>query len=190
MWPGNFFLRILSTSSKVALWVLAVCRKFSLISIKIPRKKQCVVNSTVKMKALKCKPSAQFAYNYSINVLSKYSNIISHRSRPSKVDTSITDLQRSTHRSSRVDTVIINLRGSTPIIDPRRLTHRSSKADTSIIDLERSTYRSSKVDTHQSLKVVTSIFEDRRQKYCTDNPTSHRQLITKYRSNLRSTVFK
>ena len=32
------------------------------------------------MKALKCKPSTQFAYNYTINVLSKCSNIISHLS--------------------------------------------------------------------------------------------------------------
>ena len=88
------------------------------------------------MKALKCKPSAQFAYNYSINVLSKYSSIISHRS--SKVDTSTINLRRSTHRSSKVRTSIINL---------RRSTHRSSKVGTSIIDLRRSTHRSSKVNT-------------------------------------------
>ena len=71
------------------------------------------------MKALKCKPSAQFAYNYTINVLSKCSNIISHRSsvfedrhdhRSSKIGTSIVDLRKSTHRSSKVDTSIINLR--------------------------------------------------------------------------------
>ena len=62
------------------------------------------------MKALKCKPSAQFAYNYTINVSSKCSNIISHRSsvfegrqrhRSSKVGTSFIDLRKSTHRSSR-----------------------------------------------------------------------------------------
>ena len=63
----------------------------------------------VLMKALKCKPLAQFACNYSIKVLSKCSSIISHRS--SKVDTSIIegrhiDLQRSTHRTSKVDTSI------------------------------------------------------------------------------------
>ena len=33
-----------------------------------------------QMKALKCRPSAQFAYNYTINVSSKCGNIISHRS--------------------------------------------------------------------------------------------------------------
>ena len=69
------------------------------------------------MKAQKCKPSAQFAYNYiTINVLSKCSNIISHRSsafegrhndnRSSKIDTSIIHLRRlthlSTHRSSKI----------------------------------------------------------------------------------------
>ena len=71
------------------------------------------------MKALECKPSAQFAYNYSINVLSKCSNIISHRSSkvdrhtrviitstPAKVDTSIIDLRRSRHRSLKVNTSI------------------------------------------------------------------------------------
>ena len=67
-----------------------------------------------KMKALKCKHSAQFAYNYySINALSKCSNIISHRSskstpRSPKVDTSIfesrhIDLRKSTHRSSKIE---------------------------------------------------------------------------------------
>ena len=39
-----------------------------------------VVRKAKTMNALTCKPSAQFAYNYSINVLSKCSNIISHRS--------------------------------------------------------------------------------------------------------------
>ena len=58
------------------------------------------------MKALKYKPLTQFAYNYSINVLNKCSNIISHRSP--KVDTSIfesqhIDLQKSTHRSSKIE---------------------------------------------------------------------------------------
>ena len=53
------------------------------------------------MKALKCKPSVQFVHNYSINALSKYSNInftsifkgrhIDHRS--SKVNTSIFESQ-------------------------------------------------------------------------------------------------
>ena len=112
------------------------------------------------MKALKCKPSAQFAYNYSINVLSKCSNIISHQSsifesrhiyhlsskvdrQSSKVNTSIfegrhIDLRRLTHRSS--------------IFEGRHIDYRSSKVDTSIsegrhIDLRKSTHGSSKVDT-------------------------------------------
>ena len=80
--------------------------------------------------------------------------------RSSKVDTSITDLRRSTHRSSVFEGQHIHL---------RRSTHRSSKVDTLIsegrhivtsivegrhIDLRRATHRSSKVDT--------SIFESRR----------------------------
>ena len=65
------------------------------------------------MKALKCKPSAQFAYNYTINVLSKCSNIISHLSsilesrhidgRSSKVDTSIFEGRHIDHRSSKIE---------------------------------------------------------------------------------------
>ena len=115
---------------------------------------------------------------YSINVLSKYSSLISHR--PSKADTSTIDLRRSTHQS--------------PIFEGRHINHRSSKVDTSIIDLRRSTHRSPKVDTsifegrhivtsildlrraiHRSSKVATSIFEsrhideDRRQKHHTYN---------------------
>ena len=82
------------------------------------------------MKALKCKPSAQFAYNYTINVLSKCSNIISHRS-------SVFEGRHNDHRSSKVYTSIVDLRKST---------HRSSKVDTSIIDLRRSTHRSSKIE--------------------------------------------
>ena len=54
------------------------------------------------------------------------------------------DLRRSTHRSSKVDTVIF---------ESRHIDRRSSKVDTSIINLRKSTYRSSKVDT--------SIFESR-----------------------------
>ena len=87
-----------------------------------------------------------FAYNYTINVLSKCSNIISHRS-------SVFEGRHIDHPSSKVDT---------SIIDPRRSTHRSV-----IVDLRKSIHRSSKVDT--------SIFEDRRWKHRTDNPTSHRQ---------------
>ena len=69
---------------------------------------------------------------YSINVLSKYSSLISHRPlifegrhidhRSSKIDISITDLRRSTRRSSIIEGQHIDL---------RRSTHRSSKVDTS-----------------------------------------------------------
>ena len=100
-----------------------------------------------KMKALKCKPSVQFAYNYSINVLSKCSNLISHRS--SKV------------RSSKL---------GTSIFEGRHIDHRSSKADTSTsegrhTDLRRSTHRFSIVDT--------STFEDRRRKHRTDSSSTN-----------------
>ena len=94
------------------------------------------------MKALKCKPSAQFAYNYTIimiNVLSRCSNIISHRSSvfegryidhpSSKVDTSIIDPLWSTHRSSIFESRHFDL---------RRLTHRSSIFEGRHIDLRRS----------------------------------------------------
>ena len=84
------------------------------------------------MKALKCKPSAQFAYNYTINVLSKCSNIISHRSSVFKVDTTAIDLRRSAHRSS--------------IFEGQHIYHRSSKVDTSIVDLQKSKHRSSKIE--------------------------------------------
>ena len=116
----------------------------------------------ILMKALKCKPSAQFAYSYSINILSKYSSLIEQRPsmfegrhidyRSSKVDTSIIGLRRSTHPSPKVNTSIfesrhIDLRRSTHRdIALRRATHRSSKVDTSIIDLRKSTHRSSKIE--------------------------------------------
>ena len=87
----------------------------------------------------------------------------------SKVDTSITDLRRSTHRSSVFEGQHIHLRRSTHRsskvdtsisegrhivtsifegrhIDLRRATHQSSKIDTSIIDLRKSTHRSSKIE--------------------------------------------
>ena len=109
------------------------------------------------MKVLKCKPSAQFAYNYTINVLSKCSNIISHRSSVFEVDTTAIDLRRSAHRSS--------------IFEGRDIYHRSSKVDTSIVvDLRKSTHRSSKVDT--------SIFEDRRRKHRTDIPTIRHRILS------------
>ena len=142
------------------------------------------------MKALKCKPSAKFAYSYSINILSKYSSLISHRPsmfegrhidyRSSKVDTSITDLRSSTHRSSVFEGQHIHL---------RRSTHRSSKVDTSIsegrhivtsifegrhIDLRKSTHRS-------------SIFESRRIDLRRSKAeTSHLQFVIEYCPQLRS----
>ena len=117
----------------------------------------------------------------------KYSSLISHRPsmfegrhiyyRFSKVDTSIIDLRRSTHRSSVFEGQYIHL---------RRSTHRSSKVDTSIsegrhivtsifegrhIDLRRATHRYSKVDTKSTHR--SSIFEsrhiDRRRKHHTYN---------------------
>ena len=116
---------------------------------------------------------------YSINVLSKYSSLISHRPsifegrhidhRSSKIDISITDLRRSTRRSSIFEGQHIDL---------RRSTHRPSKVDTStfegrhivtsIVDLRKAIHRSSK-SPHRSSKVATSIFEDRRQKHHTYN---------------------
>ena len=91
-------------------------------------------------------PLAQFAYNYNtINVLSKCSNIISHRS-------SVFEGRHNAHRSSKVGTSIIHL---------RRSTHLSSILESRHIDR-----RSSMVDT--------SIFKDRRRKHRTNNPTSHR----------------
>ena len=106
--------------------------------------KKCFCSLQYTMEALKCKPSAQFAY-YTINVLSKCSNIISHRSL-------VFEGRHNDHRSSKVDTTTINL---------RRSTHRSSIFEGRQID-------------HRSSKVDTSIFEDRRRKHRTDNPTSHR----------------
>ena len=117
------------------------------------------------MKALKCKPSAQFAYNYTvtINVLSKCNNIISRRS-------SVVESRQNDHRSSKVGTSIIHLRRSThlsSILESRHIDRRSLKVDTSIFEGRYIDHRSSKVDT--------SIFEDRRRKHRTDNSTLHRQ---------------
>ena len=94
---------------------------------------------------------------YSINVLSKYSSLISHRPsifegrhidhRSSKIDTSITDLRRSTRRSSIFEGQHIDLRRSTH----RDIDRRSSKGDTSIfesrhIDLRVAPHRFSKIE--------------------------------------------
>ena len=83
------------------------------------------------MKALKCKPSAQlFAYKYTINVLSKCSNIISHRS-------SVFEGRRNDHRSSKVGTSIIHLRRS--ILEGRHIDPSSSIFESRYIDLRRPT---------------------------------------------------
>ena len=80
------------------------------------------------MKALKCKPSAQFAYNNTINVSSKCGNIISHRSSVFEGRHNAIDLRRSAHRS-----LIFESRH----IDLRRSTHRSSIFEGQHIDLRR-----------------------------------------------------
>ena len=103
---------------------------------------------------------------YSINVLSKYSSLISHRPsifegrhidhRSSKVNTSISDgrhidLRRSTHRSPKVDTSIFEGRHIvTSMVYLRKAIHLSSKVATSIfesrhIDLRKSPHRFSKI---------------------------------------------
>ena len=112
--------------------------------------------------------SAQFAYNYTNNVLSKCSIIISPRSP-------VFEGRHNDYRSSKVGTSIIHLRRSTYLSSILEGQH-----DTSIVDLRKSTHRSSKVDT--------SIFEDRRRKHHTYNPTSHRQFVTEYCPQRRSVV--
>ena len=97
----------------------------------------------VIMKTLKCKPSAQlFAYKYTINVLSKCSNIISHRS-------SVFEGRYNDHRSSKVGTSIIHLRRSThlsSILEGRHIDPSSSIFESRYIDLRRSTHRFSKIE--------------------------------------------
>ena len=142
-----------------------MCRPF-LITCCVLRRCEKPGSITTIMKSLKCKTSAQFAYNYSISVLSKCSKIISHRS-------SIFEGRYIDHRSSKVDTSIfksqhIDLRRSTHqslIIDLRRSTHRSSVFEGRHIHLRKSSHQSSKVDIHL-----------RRSKA----ETSHRQFVTEY----------
>ena len=93
------------------------------------------------MRALKCKPSAQlFAYKYTINVLSKCSNIISHRSSvfEGRQRPSIFEGRHIDHPSSKVDTSIIDRRSTyrSVIVDLRKSIYRSSKVDTSISKIE------------------------------------------------------
>ena len=121
------------------------------------------------MKTLKCKPSAQFAYNYTINVLSKCSNIISHRSsvfkgrhndhRPSKVGTSIIHLRRSTHLSS--------------ILKGRHIDRRSSKVVTSIFEGRHIDLRRSKAETsHRQPNIVPTF-----QQFVTENCPQRRSIV-------------
>ena len=130
--------------------------------------------NTYIMKALKCKPFAQFAYNYTINVLSKCSNIISHLL--TKVDTTTIDLRRLAHRSftfegrhmyhrfSKVGTSIVDLQKSH--IDLRRSTHRSSKVDTSIIKGQHIDLRRSKAETSHRQPNITPTFRQFVTEYC------------------------
>ena len=114
--------------------------------------------------------------------------------RSSKVDTSITDLRRSTHRSSVFEGRHINHRSSkvdTSIIGLRRSTHPSPKVDTSIfesqhIDLRRSTHRD--LDLRKSTH-LSSIFESRRIDLRRSKAeTSHLQFVVEYCPQLRSYI--
>ena len=102
---------------------------------------------------------------YSINVLSKFGSLISHRPsifegrhidhRSSKVDTSITDLRRSTRRSSISKGRHIDLRRSTH----RDIDRRSSKGATSIfesrhIDLRKSPHRFLKIEGRNITPII------------------------------------
>ena len=115
---------------------------------------------------------------YSINVLSKYSSLISHRS--SKADTSTVD-----HRSSKVNTSISE--GQHIVL--RRSTHRSPKVDTSIFDgrhiVTSIVYLRKAI--HRSSKVATSIFESRHIDFRRSKAeTSHLQFATEYCPQLPS----
>ena len=93
---------------------------------------------------------------YSINVLSKYSSLISHRPsifegrhidhQSSIFEGQHIDLRRSTHRSSKVNTSISEGRH----IDLRRSTHRdidpTSIFERRYIDLRKSPHRFSKIE--------------------------------------------
>ena len=83
------------------------------------------------------------------------------------------DLRRSAHRSSIFEGQHIYHRSSkvdTSIVDLRKSSHRSSKVDTSIIDLRRSTHRSSKIEGRNIAPTT---------QHRTDIPTiRHRKLST------------
>ena len=95
---------------------------------------------------------------YSINVLSKYSSLISHRPsifegrhidhRSSIFEGQHIDLRRSTHRFPKVDTSIFEGRHIvTSIVDLRKAIHRSSKVATSIFESRHIDFRRSKAET-------------------------------------------
>ena len=95
---------------------------------------------------------------YSINVLSKYSSLISHRPsifegrhidhRSSIFEGQHIDLRRWTHRSPKVDTSIFEGRHIvTSIVDLRKAIHRSSKVATSIFKSRPIDFRRSKAET-------------------------------------------
>ena len=95
---------------------------------------------------------------YSINVLSKYSSLISHRPsifegrhidhRSSIFEGRHIDLRRSTHRSPKVDTSIFEGQHIvTSIVDLRKAIHRSSKVATSIFESRHIDFRRSKAET-------------------------------------------
>ena len=114
----------------------------------------CIINESTEVQTLGV---IRIQLIYNINILSKYSSLISHRPsmfdgrhidyRSSKVDTSITDLRRSTHRSLKVNTSISEGRH----IDLRKSTHLSSIFESRRIDLRRRkhhTYNSSSNIVH------------------------------------------
>ena len=100
----------------------------------------CIINESTEVQTLGV---IRIQLIYSINILSKYSSLISHR--PSMFDGRHID-----YRSSKVDTSVFEGQH----IHLRRSTHRSSKVDTSIIDLRKSTHRSSKAETSHLQFVV------------------------------------
>ena len=125
-----------------------------------------LIPSTVTMKVLKCKPLAQlFTYKYTIIVLSKCSNIISHRS-------SFFECRHNDHRSSKVGTSIIHLRRSThlpSILEGRHIDPSSSIFESRYIDLQRSTHRFSKIEGGN----ITPTTQHR-----TDIPTTRHRILS------------
>ena len=127
---------------------------------------------------------------YNINVLSKYSSLISHRPsifegrhidhRSSKVNTSISDgrhidLRRSTHRSPKVDTSIFEGRHIvTSIVDLRKAIHRSSKVATSIFESRHIDFRRSKAETSHYNSPPNIVHN------CPPNPESRRSYAHSY----------